>query len=190
MAERVVWDHEAEGSTPSAPTPAVLRFEMIFTGLTVSLLLGAPAGAMTRVAVKADAAEARLRAADAALEKADYERARDELAAAEYEMGPKDPRIVRVYERRGAAYLREARVKEARAAFTRAIAAASVRKADDPAVSRAYAGMGLCLLKQDNKKFALRFFKRGLAFAPDEGTRMFLEDHIRELEGGRPEPLR
>lgn len=190
MAERVVWDHEVPSSTLGAPMPAVLRVEMIFAGLTVSLLLGAPAGALTPVAVKADAVEARLRAADEALEKADYERSRDELAAAEYEMGPKDPRIVRVYERRGAAYLREARVKEAQDAFTRAIAAASARKADGPAVSRAYAGMGLCLLKQDNKEFALRFFKRGLAFAPDEGTRMFLEDHIRELEGGQPEPLR
>ncbi|HAZ06937.1 MAG TPA: hypothetical protein DCZ01_00105 [Elusimicrobia bacterium] len=163
---------------------------MIFTGFIVSLLLGAPAGALTRVSVKADAVEARLRAADAALDKADYERARDELAAAEYEMDSKDPRIVRVYERRGAAYLREGRIKEARDAFTRAIASASTRKADGPAVSRAYAGMGLCLLKQDNKEFALKFFKRGLAFAPDEGTRMFLEDHIRELEGGEPEPLR
>ena len=162
---------------------------MIPVLLPLVLSLALPASARDRVPAKSDGAASRLRAAEEFLEKGDYERAREELGAAEYEMGPTDTRVVRVYERRGATYLREERLKEARDSFTRAIQAAGVRKVSDPAVAGAYAGMGLCLLKQGNKEYALKFFKRGLGAQPDEGTRMFLEDQVRELEGGAPEPL-
>jgi len=158
--------------------------------LTLALALGSSASALTPVSDASDAAEARLRAADEFLEKGDYERTRDELGAAEYAMGAKDPRMVRVYERRGASYLREERIKEARDNFTRAIQAAGARGVSGQVVARAYAGMGLCLLKQDNKPYALKFFKKGLSQDPDEGTRLFMEDQIRELEGTPPEPLR
>ena len=161
---------------------------MLPVSLPLGLSLVLPSSAQPSAAP--DAVEIRLREVEASLEKGDYEHARDELAAAEREIGPKDPRIVRVHERRGASYLREDRFKEARDAFTRAIQAAGVLKLSDPVLARAYAGMGLCLLKQGNKAYALKFFKRGLGAKPDEGTLMFLEDQVRELEGGAPEPLR
>ncbi len=42
--------------------------------------------------------------------------------------------------------------------------------------------MGLTLLRQEKTELAKRFFKRGLDFEPDEGTRLFLEEQVAELE--------
>lgn len=139
------------------------------------ILLALPGAAAVR-----DAADARFEKADALLEKGQYAKARAELAAVV--MTPDDPRQVRRWEREGAVLLREDKPAEARGLFTKALKAAGKLEAKGTDVGRAYAGMGLCLLRQDKKELALRFFKRGLDFEPDEGTRLFLEEQVQELE--------
>lgn len=146
-------------------------------GLLLSFLLLSPASAALR-----DATELRFDKADAFLAKGEHAKARSELAG--LALADDDPRRVRRWEREGAVLLREGKVGEARGAFTRALKEVGRLKAAGPDVGRAYAGMGLCLLRQEKKELALRFFRRGLDFDPDEGTKLFLEEKVAELEGG------
>ena len=60
----------------------------------------------------------------------------------------------------------------------------------DDSGARAYTGMGLCLRREKRDAYALRFFKKALEFKLDEGTKMFAEDQIREIEGRKPVPAR
>ncbi|MDX6771140.1 MAG: tetratricopeptide repeat protein [Elusimicrobiota bacterium] len=152
--------------------------------MSAALLLLLPFCAPSAASVR-DAAAARFEKADAHLEKGRYEQARAELAAVK--LAPDDPRQVRRWEREGAVRLREGKIAEARAAFTQALKAAGRLEVKGPDAGRAYAGMGLVLLRQEKPGLAARFFKRGLDFEPDEGTRLFLEEQIAELEAaGRP----
>lgn len=128
-----------------------------------------------------DAAQARFEKADAELDKGRYAQARAELAA--LALPEDDERQVRRWEREGAVFLREGRLPEARVAFTKALKAAGRLESKGPDVGRAYAGMGLTLLRQDKPELARRFFKRGLDFEPDEGTRLFLEEQAAEPDG-------
>lgn len=144
-------------------------------GPWLALLLALPGFAVTR-----DAADARFEKADAHLEKGRYAPARAELAAVKLDAD--DPRQVRRWEREGALLLREGKPAEARAAFTKALKAAGRLESKGADVGRAYAGMGLVLLKQEKPELAGRFFRRGLDFEPDEGTRLFLEEQVAELE--------
>lgn len=148
--------------------------------LVLLLLLALPGAAAAR-----DAAEARFEKADALLEKGQYDKARAELAA--LTLAEDDPRRVRRWEREGAVLLRQDKPAEARGHFTRALKTAGKLEAKGPDVGRAYAGMGLCLLRQGKRGLALRFFKRGLDFDPDEGTKLFLEEQVAELEAAAQE---
>jgi Tfp pilus assembly protein PilF len=139
------------------------------------LLLCLPGSAAVR-----DPAETRFEKADSLLQKERYAQARAELAAVK--LPDDDPRQVRRWEREGAVLLREGKPSEARAAFTKALKAAGRLESKGADVGRAYAGMGLVLLKQEKPELAKRFFKRGLDFEPDEGTRLFLEEQVAELE--------
>ena len=51
-------------------------------------------------------------------------------------------------------------------------------------------GLGLCLRREGNDAYALKLFKKALTADIDEGTQMFAEDQIRELEGATPLPAR
>lgn len=155
--------------------------------LALSFLLAHPA-----LAQRPDRVGPALAKADELIEKGDYEGAQQALRAAEQGMAFNDPRRIRVHERRGAIFVRRDKLADAREAFTFAIKGASAldsKDVDKDVLARAYAGMGLCLLKQGNKTYALRFFKKGLELEPDEGTEVFLEDQIAELEGRKPKPL-
>ena len=98
--------------------------------------------------------------------------------------------MVRYHERTGAAWLREGKVPEARASFTAALKATQRLKVTDDSAAKAYTGLGLCLRREGNDKYALKFFKKALGFRLDEGTKMFAEDQIREIEGAPPVPAR
>ena len=149
------------------------------------LLLAFPAGAR-----KADQVESGFKKADELIEKGDYAKARDALDEVRAELKAEDPRLARYHERTGAAWLREDRLGEARSSFTAALKAAQRLRVVDDSAAKAYAGMGLCLRRENNDKYALKFFKKALGFNLDQGTRMFVEDQIREIEGAPPVPAR
>lgn len=149
------------------------------------LLLALPAAAR-----RADPAEESFRKIDQMIEKGEYAKARDALDDVLAELDPEDPRLVRYHERTGAAWLREGNVAMARTSFTAALKVIQRLKVSDDAGARAYTGMGLCLRRENNDAYALKFFKKALGFKLDEGTRMFVDDQIREIEGSPPVPAR
>lgn len=153
--------------------------------LALILLLPAPASAG-----RADPVENGFKRADGLLEKSLAAEARVELDELLPELGPEDGRLVRYHERTGAAWLREGRIPDARDSFTAALKAAQRLKVSGDAVAKSYAGLGLCLRREGNDKYALKFFKKARALKLDEGTRMFVEDQIREIEGAPPLPAR
>jgi tetratricopeptide (TPR) repeat protein len=149
------------------------------------LLLAFPASAR-----RADPLDAGFKKIDQMIENGDYAKARVALDDVLAELKPEDPRLVRYHERTGAAWLREGNIPVARTSFTSALKAAQRLKVSDDSVAKAYAGMGLCLRRENNDSYALKFFKKALAIKLDEGTRMFVDDQIREIEGSPPVPAR
>lgn len=123
---------------------------------------------------------------DAMIEKGAYAKAREALEDILAELQPEDPRLLRYHERTGAVRLRVGEIVEARASFTATLKAAQRLKITDESVAKANAGLGLCLRRENNDKYALKFFKKALALKLDAGTRMFVEDQVREIEGRRP----
>ena len=155
--------------------------------LAVSLfLLAFPAAARK----SADPIDDGFKKADVLIEKGDYIKARDALDEVLANLKTSDTRMVRYHERTGAAWLREGMVPEARSSFTAALKAAQRLKVFDDSAAKAYTGMGLCLRRENNDKYALKFFKKALDMSLDEGTKMFVEDQIREIEGSPPVPAR
>lgn len=127
---------------------------------------------------------------DALIERGDYAKAVDALEEIRDALPPENPLLLRYHERIGAVRLREGAIPSARGAFTEVIKASQRLKIADDSVAKAYAGLGLCLRREGNDKYALKFFNKALALQLDEGTRMFVEDQIRELEGRRPRAAR
>lgn len=146
--------------------------------------------AIPAAAGRADAVENAFARVDRLIEKEDYARARDELDELQAELKADDPRLVRYHERSGAAWLREGDIAQARASFTAALKAAQRLKLSGDIVGKAYAGMGLCLRGESNDRYALKFFRKAQGHKLDEGTRMFVDDQIREIEGAPPVPAR
>lgn len=150
------------------------------------LALAASAAAPRR----GDPVEASFRSADQLIEVGEYVRARDALEDLMASLKADDPRQVRGHERIGAAWLRAGKVPEARTSFTSALKAAQRLKVADENVGKAYTGMGLCLRRESNDRYALKFFRKALEHKLDEGTRMFVDDQVREIEGAPPVPAR
>lgn len=157
------------------------------TALVLSLFVLCPSGAARAAA---DSIENSFVKVDAMIEKGAYAKAREALDDILAELQPDDPRQVRYHERIGASWLREGEVGVARECFTSALKAAQRLKIADDSVARAYTGIGLSLRRESNDKYALKFFKKALKLKLDEGTRMFVNDQIREIEGRRPQAAR
>ena len=147
----------------------------------ILLLLALPASAK-----RGDAVDDRFAKADLLIERGQPDGARDMLDEIYTQLKADDARVVRYHERIGAAWLREGQTVRARASFTAALKAAQRLTVDDDSAAKAYAGMGLCLRREKNDAYALKFFKKALSFYLDEGTRMFVEDQIREINGDPP----
>lgn len=156
----------------------------------VLCLLALSGTASAAAARRGDPVESSFRSADQLIEVGDFDRARDALEDLMASLKSDDPRHVRAHERTGAAWLREGRIPEARSSFTAALKAAQRLKVTGDIVGKAYAGMGLCLRGESNDRYALKFFRKALEHKLDEGTRMFVDDQIREIEGAPPLPAR
>ncbi|UPT74882.1 MAG: hypothetical protein M0D55_03990 [Elusimicrobiota bacterium] len=154
--------------------------------LALALLLCA----LPAAAARKDPVEEGFRKVDELIEKGQYQKARGDLDEILAGLKTEDQRLVRYHERTGAAWLREGKVREARSSFTAALKATQRLKVTGDWGAKAYTGMGLCLRRENNDKYALKFFKKALNFDLDEGTRMFAEDQIREIEGAPPVPAR
>jgi len=157
---------------------------------TVLFLLFLVAALPAAAASRLDPVERAFRSADQLIEVGEYVRARDALDDLQAGLAADDPRQVRYHERTGAAWLREGKTAEARMAFTAALKAAQRLKVSDEFVGKAYTGMGLCLRRESNDRYAIKFFKKAAESRLDEGTRMFVDDQIREIEGDPPVPAR
>ncbi|MBI5247464.1 MAG: tetratricopeptide repeat protein [Elusimicrobia bacterium] len=154
--------------------------------LTLALVLAA----LPVSARRSDPVEESFKEVDVSIGKGEFSKARDKLDEILALLKIDDQRMVRYHERTGAAWLGEGRTAEARASFTAALKATQRLKVTGDSGAKAYTGMGLCLRRLNNDKYALRFFKKALTFNLDEGTKMFAEDQIREIEGRPPEPAR
>jgi len=152
--------------------------------LALALLLSVPPAGARR----ADSVDNAFKRADAVMDKGRFAEARDVLDDVLAELEADDRRLVRYHERMGACWLRAGKIPEARESFTAALKAAQRLKVSDEWVAKAYAGLGLCLRREDNDAYALKFFKKARAIKVDEGTAMFIEDQIREIEGEPPLP--
>jgi len=141
-------------------------------------------------AARHDPADESFKKIDAMIEAGEYVKARDALDEVLAALKTEDPRLVRYHERTGASWLREGKIPQARASFTAALKAALRLKVASDSQGKAYTGMGLCLRRENNDGYALRFFKKALGIQVDEGTRMFAEDQIREIEGAPPVPAK
>jgi tetratricopeptide (TPR) repeat protein len=156
------------------------------TVLALALLLGAfPASARRG----ADPLDAKFAAVDEQLESGNYAKARETLDGLLIELKADDPRLVRYHERSGASWLQEDDVHKALVYFTTALKEAQRLKVVDDSAAKAYTGMGVCLRRQGKDKYALRFFRKAIALPLDEGTRIFVEDQIREIQGAPPVPV-
>lgn len=151
------------------------------SAVLVLLLSALPAAA------RLDPIEAGFQKAERLIEQGKYMQARDALDDVLGELPPEDARLVRYHERTGASWLREGRIADARTSFTSAVKAAQRLKVSDESLSKAHAGLGLCLRREGNDAYALKFFKKARSGKLDEGTRMFVEDQIREIEGAPPQ---
>ena len=158
--------------------------------LSLALLFLALPGAASAARRAADPVEEGFKSADQMIEVGEYVRARDALDDVLGMLKADDRRQVRYHERTGASWLRAGKVPEARASFTSAIKAAQRLKVADEHVGKAFAGLGLCLRRESNARYALKFFRKALEQKLDEGTRMFVDDQIREIEGAPPLPAR
>jgi tetratricopeptide (TPR) repeat protein len=158
--------------------------------IVLALCLLLPSLPAAAAAGRADPVENAFKRVDLLIEKGDFQRARDELDELHDGLKAEDARLVRYHERTGAAWLREGKIPDARASFTAALKAAQRLKVTGDIVGKAYAGMGLCLRGESNDRYALKFFRKALDYKLDEGTRMFVDDQIREIEGAPPLPAR
>ncbi len=145
---------------------------------------------VTAAAWWSDPIEEKFKKADQMIEKGEYEKARGALDEVLAMLKKEDSRLVRYHERTGASWLREGKVREARSSFSAALKATQRLKVTDDSAAKAYTGMGLCLRRENKDKYALKFFQKALAFRLDEGTKMYAEDQIREIEGAPPVPAR
>ncbi|PIR18519.1 MAG: hypothetical protein COV48_07065 [Elusimicrobia bacterium CG11_big_fil_rev_8_21_14_0_20_64_6] len=155
--------------------------------LALSLLLPVFSGAARAASAAADV---KFQKVESLIEMGEYEGARAELESMCSALKKDDPRQVRCFERSGALWLREDMIAEAQVAFTQALETAHRLIIEDEHVGKAYVGMGLCLRRGKNDKYAHRFFKKAFTYHLDAGTRMFVEDQIREIEGKPPIPAR
>jgi tetratricopeptide (TPR) repeat protein len=152
--------------------------------IVLAMLLLLPA--LSASARRPDSIDRKFVKADSMIEAGDYATARRALDAALAELKTEDARMVRYHERTGTSWLLEGKVREARASFTAALKATQRLRVTDDSGARAYTGLALCLRREKKDAYALKFFKKALAFNLDEGTKIFAEEQIREIEGAAP----
>lgn len=111
-----------------------------------------------------------------------YDDARVAFEAAARELAQADERHVRILERVGQAQFQLGRPAEAKDTFMRALRKAKDLGVTPTAVGDAYAGLGLCLIKEGNLKYARKLFERALETSPSPGTRRMVEIELEKLD--------
>ncbi|MBI4676287.1 MAG: hypothetical protein HY748_01755 [Elusimicrobia bacterium] len=106
-----------------------------------------------------------------------------ELQETARRLDPNDPRMVRYHERVGGVYLIENNLAAAKEAYAKAIKLSKDIQLQGETVADVYAGMGLCLVKENNRAYAVKFFRKALSLEPSEGTRKAVEGELRKIEG-------
>ncbi|MBI5882861.1 MAG: hypothetical protein HZB91_07140 [Elusimicrobia bacterium] len=129
-----------------------------------------------------DSIEAHFRKADKLLAEENGAEAILELQEAARRLDPNDPRMLRYHERLGSVYLTENNITAAKESYTRAIKLSKDIGEQNETVADVYAGMGLCLVKERNKAYAAKFFRKALTLNPSEGTRKAVESELRRIE--------
>lgn len=127
--------------------------------------------------------------ADRFLDERNHAEALLELQEAARRLDPNDPRMVRFHERTGGVYLSSNDLPAAKEAYTKAIKLAKDIRLDDEIVAEVYVGMALCLAKEDNRAYAVKFLKKALDQHPSDDVRKLAEEHIRRLSApSDPQP--
>lgn len=104
-----------------------------------------------------------------------------ELQEAARRLDPNDPRMVLFHERTGSVYLSENNPASAKDAYTKAIKLSKDIQVQDETLADVYAGMGLCLVRENNLAYAAKFFKKALTLNPSEGTRRAVEGELQRI---------
>ena len=109
-----------------------------------------------------------------------------ELEAAAHRLKPSDPRLIRYHERKGSILLSENDLPAAEESFNKAIALAKQLKIRHSMVADAYAGLGICQMRQSRYSYAIDNFKEGLQEGPGEETRDRIEQHLKRSRKNLP----
>lgn len=104
-----------------------------------------------------------------------------ELDEAARAMREDDPRMISYHVRKGGISLHEGDLSAAKAAYKAAIQLAQRLKIMGGVRADAYAGMGICLMRENNHAAAKKFFERGLDSEPSANTRRIIEERLDSL---------
>ncbi|MBI5240184.1 MAG: PorV/PorQ family protein [Elusimicrobia bacterium] len=124
--------------------------------------------------------EERFAAAFKSISAGDFLSAKAELATAAGLMGPEDRRMIVYYERMGFIAFKEGRLEKAKSYYMDGLKFAAALGMRDDSVADLYAGMGECLLQED-ETFAHKFFAKALEVGPSAQTRALVESRLKTL---------
>lgn len=100
------------------------------------------------------------------------------LLAAAAALEPGHPQRVRLHVRLGATLLAEGYTLTAKDSFIKALRLARNVPAEPSLLADAHLGMGLCLVREDNWPWAVKFFRKALTLRPSLRTRQIAEIYI------------
>jgi tetratricopeptide (TPR) repeat protein len=132
------------------------------------------------------AAEELFRRAREAVAAGSYDAAKRDLAAAAGLLGPADKRNFAYYERMGFIALRQNDPRRAKSLYMEAIKTGASLDLGESAQADAYAGLGECLMRQEDYENARWYLLKALSAGPSEEMRAGVEARLQELQGARP----
>ncbi len=135
--------------------------------------------------IEKDDVAAHFKAAQQRLEEGAPAEAMQELDDAARAMREDDPRMISYHVRKGGVSLHEKDLSAAKAAYTAGIQLARRLEIKDGMLADAYAGMGICLVREKKFAYAKKFFERGLDSNPSANTKRIIEEQLGSLSKKR-----
>ena len=129
-----------------------------------------------------DLAAPRILAAKLMMSQGRYSDAHEEWTSAARLLSADDERSVFVYERMGAAAVREKEIQDAKAAYLRAIEFAKAHRIEDDSLVNAYLGLAWCLSVQGQVPSAINNYARAKQLSDNDATRQKIDAKIAELK--------
>jgi tetratricopeptide (TPR) repeat protein len=126
--------------------------------------------------------EQHLAAAKRSVQKRQFKSARQELDAAAGLMKPGDQRMALYHERIGFIAFMGGDRKAAKAAYMKAIQAARETGFGGRTVGDAHAGLGICLSREGNVRYAETFLRKAMEIGPSPAMKRLAQNELDSLE--------